>query len=421
MFAAHFLRFGNYGATLTVLLFFPLMFLRHRWVKAVLKIGFIFAAVFWAKITIEMVQFRIATGEPWIRMGVILGMVIFITGATVILWNHKAVQQLYSRHRENASWSTGAFFLTFGLLAIVQLKVSTPMLLPERFINGGGWIAAFALSTYAALIIQKMSHPKGARIWRKRIWLLFAVIFFGQFIVGVLGAERFLMTGELHVPVPGVILAGPIFRGDGFFMPVLLAVTLLLAGPAWCSHLCYFGGFDLLAASRRKRPMAHKKWFWILRIALLVMTVLVAMLLRFAGVSAVIAATVAVVFGIAGIGSMIWVSRKMGTMFHCAAVCPIGMIAVVFGRVSPFRMKFTRGCDGCGACGLTCPTGALEKQHIRHRKVGLNCTLCGDCLSICKTQGLSYSFGPSGAPRVRMIFLVLVISLHAVFMGVARM
>ena len=317
-------------------------------------------------------------------------------------------------------WSAAAFLLTFGLLAIVQLKVSPPMILLERFIYGGGWIEVTVLSGYAATIVQKMCLPSDARIWRKRIWLLFAAVFFGQFIIGVLGIDPFLMSGKLHVPVPAVILAGPTFRGEGFFMPILLAVTLLLVGPSWCSHLCYFGGFDLLATSGRKRPMAHKKWFGTLRISLLLATVSVAVLLRATGVSGVAAAMVAAAFGAVGIAVMMFGSRKMGTMIHCAAVCPIGLVAVVAGKLSPFRVKFTAGCHGCGACSLSCPMGALEKHHIQKRTVGFNCTLCGDCLSKCRSTGLAYHFAHWHSPRVRMVFLVLVISLHAVFLGVAR-
>jgi polyferredoxin len=60
------------------------------------------------------------------------------------------------------------------------------------------------------------------------------------------------MTGELHLPIPALILAGPVYRGEGLFMPVLYTVTILLVGPAWCSWLCYIGAWDDFAARRRK-------------------------------------------------------------------------------------------------------------------------------------------------------------------------
>lgn len=420
VFAAHFLRVGNWGATAAILLFLPMLKMRHQWMRAVLQAAFVFAAISWVNITSEMVQVRMAMGAPWARMVVIMGVVIFLCVISALLLNHKKIRSQYSAHNAASRWSTAAFFLTFALLAIVQLKVSRPMLLPERFGPGGGWIAVFVLATYAALLVQKMSDKKAAPLWRKRIWLLFSFVFFGQFVMGVLGANRFLMSGQLHVPVPAVIVAGPLFRGEGFFMPILLAVTLLLVGPAWCSHLCYLGGVDLLAASSKKRPAPHRKWYWTLRIMLLALTISVAIALRLLGVSGITASMVAVGFGIIGLATMVQISRKRGTLFHCAAVCPVGLLAVIAGKLSPFRMKFTNACDGCGGCGLSCRMSALESVHIKNRTVGLNCTLCGDCLSKCNSTGLAYHFGRWHSPRVRMVFLVLTISLHAVFMGVAR-
>ena len=52
------------------------------------------------------------------------------------------------------------------------------------------------------------------------------------------------MTGKLHLPVPMMILAGPIYRGHTSVMSILFLSTLILSGPAWCSHLCYFGAID---------------------------------------------------------------------------------------------------------------------------------------------------------------------------------
>ena len=50
--------------------------------------------------------------------------------------------------------------------------------------------------------------------------------------------------GEMHLPVPALILAGPLYRGEGFFMLFLFLSTVLIVGPAWCSWLCYVGAWD---------------------------------------------------------------------------------------------------------------------------------------------------------------------------------
>jgi uncharacterized membrane protein YadS len=132
-----FLRTGNPGATIAVLLFLPLMLMRQRWIKIVLQPGFTFAALFWLKTTLEMVYFRMATDEAWTRMAIIMAVVVCVCGAPALLLNHPVIAARFSRQTKGAVWSAAAFMCTFGVLTIVQLKVSRPMLLLERFVPGG--------------------------------------------------------------------------------------------------------------------------------------------------------------------------------------------------------------------------------------------------------------------------------------------
>ena len=47
------------------------------------------------------------------------------------------------------------------------------------------------------------------------MWLIFSIIFFTQLILGVAGVDKLLMTGKLHLPVPALIAAGPLYRAGG--------------------------------------------------------------------------------------------------------------------------------------------------------------------------------------------------------------
>lgn len=71
---------------------------------------------------------------------------------------------------------------------------------------------------------DRKERPK----WRTRARLLFSIVFFGQ-LLGILVNPVFLMTGKQHLPVPAIILAGPLYRLEGLFMPILFLSTLLLA------------------------------------------------------------------------------------------------------------------------------------------------------------------------------------------------
>ena len=124
--------------------------------------------------------------------------------------------------------------LVGGLLSIVQVMPKNPLLIGERLFPYGGWIQVILAMLYGGWLCYKMQDRQERPKWRKRAWLLFSIVFFGQRALGVFADPIFLMTGKLHLPIPAVILAGPLYRFDGLFMPILFISTLLLSGPAWC-------------------------------------------------------------------------------------------------------------------------------------------------------------------------------------------
>lgn len=268
-----------------------------------------------------------------------------------------------------------------------------------------------------------MLAPRGQRRYRPRIWGLFSAVFFLQLFLGLLGMESMLMTGSLHLPVPALIVAGPVFRGTGFFMPILFCITLLLVGPAWCSHLCYVGAWDDGLSRLGKRPAPNatlrRLSFWG-RGATLVLAVGAAFTLRSLGVPGMTAILLAAGFGLVGVGVMVFVSRRMGMVTHCTALCPMGLVANFFGKMSPWRIRVGADCNKCGACFTRCRFNALDEVRVELGSPAVSCTLCGDCLSACAHNQIKYRF-PGLSPDVaRQVFVVLVVSLHALFLGVAR-
>jgi len=130
-----------------------------------------------------------------------------------------------------------------------------------------------------------MQDPVKVHSWRRVTWIAFSIVFFTQLGIGLAGDQRFLMTGKLHLPVPMMILGGPIYRGNMSVMTILFISTVVLSGPAWCSHLCYIGAWDGLAATARRRGGSLSAgWTW-LRFAVFAATPVLAVLLRFFRVS----------------------------------------------------------------------------------------------------------------------------------------
>jgi len=312
------------------------------------------------------------------------------------------------------------FVLTASLLSFIQLRVDRTMLLVERFAPGWGWVEILALSLYAGFIAGKMLRPTQSPRWRLRIWILFSTVFFTQLLIGLFGVEEFLMTGTLHIPVPAMIVAGPLFRAERFFMPILFTSTVFLVGPAWCSHLCYLGAWDAAASIHKKKPLEMSKWRQPVRIGILLAIAGVSLFLRWIGVSALVSVGFGLFFGIIGLGFMIFWSRKSGVMTHCITYCPIGLLANWFGQLSPFRIKISPQCNACGACSLVCRYNALTEKNIQKKIPGKTCTLCGDCIKSCKDRWIGYRFFRLSPDRARKLFIALIVSLHAVFLGVAR-
>jgi len=312
------------------------------------------------------------------------------------------------------------FLFVFVILTAVQLILnSPPLLLLERFVDGGGWIEIIIISFYGAFIAYKMQNPKNSPKWRRLSWTLFSIVFFSQMIIGLLGAGNFLMTGKLHLPVPLMIISGPLYRGHLSVMTILFLSTVILTGPAWCSQLCYFGVWDNILSdkSAATKPIKNKA---AIKTTGLLIVIIMTLLLRFLQVPLKIATLLAIAFGLGGIAVIIFISRKKGYMAHCLLYCPIGTIVNYLKLLNPFRIYIDKDCTMCMKCTTVCKYDALNLIDLKNRKPGPTCTYCGDCISACKDNYIRYRFFNLQPETARKLYLFLTVSIHAVFLALAR-
>ncbi|NOZ34435.1 MAG: 4Fe-4S binding protein [Chlorobi bacterium] len=315
------------------------------------------------------------------------------------------------------------FVFTALNLTMVHLKVAKKMILAERFYGEpGAWIEIFLIALYGAIVVYYMHNPSNVAKWRKYTWGLFSVVFFSQLILGISGFHTFLMTaGKLHLPVPAMIIGGPIFRYEIGFMTILFLSTIILSGPAWCSHLCYFGALDNLLAKGKpeKGKIKHKT---ALKVTTMVLVVFGALIMRLSGTSYTAAAIVGGGFGIVGILVIIFVSRKKGKMVNCTSYCPVGTLINYIRFINPFRMYIDESsCTLCNVCTSHCKYDALNPEDIINKNPGINCTLCGDCITSCHAGSIKYKLFKFSPETSRNIWLFITVSLHAVFMALARL
>ena len=336
------------------------------------------------------------------------------------VWRILQDNSFWGQVKQKGPFQAAAFVITAVSLMLAEMKTTFPILLANRFGLHWGWIEIFLLAGYAAWLTGKMlAKNESARI-RPRIWAFFSFIFFLQLFLGLAGIKQMLMTGKLHLPLPALIAGGPIYRGSGFFMVILFSITVLLTGPAWCSHLCYIGAWDDMASRRKKKIQRLPLWTKLIQLFNLLLVISVALVMRLLGVAWTWALLAASLFGVIGIGVMLLCSAKRGQMVHCTAYCPMGLVGNLLGKISPWRITIESKCNRCNKCVAVCRYGALDNKALAKGSPNLSCTLCGDCLDVCKRQYIKLKFPGINSARARKIFLVLIISMHAVFLGVAR-
>jgi ferredoxin-type protein NapH len=312
------------------------------------------------------------------------------------------------------------FIFIIIFLSIVQVKLENPIILLERFIIEGGWIEIIFIGLYGALIAWKIQDVNQSAKWRRISWTIFSVVFFSQLALGLMGFDRFLMTGELHLPIPVMIMSGPVFRGELSIMTFLFLSTLILTGPAWCSQLCYFGAIDNLSAQKNKPAKGRIKNRTALKFSFLFLIIVVTLLLRWFHVPLRISTIVAVLFGIGGILVIMTFSRKKGKMIHCLTWCPIGTIVNYGKYINPFRMYIDSSCTLCMKCTNYCKYDALNPEDIKSGKPAVTCTYCGDCLSACHANSIKYKFFRMKPDNARRLYLFLTVSFHAIFLALGR-
>lgn len=414
--AAHWWRAGQAGLALACLLWWLASLRRAAWMRPLTALLLLLLAVEWFLTADQSIQLRQMRHQPWLRLALLLTATAAVTLLTALLvWGSRG-RRWFSRHAESAGAQALCFLLVTALL-LPLLVLSPRILLLERFFPGLGPLQIACAALWGAWLCRRLSDRRTAPVIRRRVWLLFSLVFFTQFALGLAGQSAFSMSGAPHIPVPGVIIGGALYRGQPGFMIVLFTLSVLAAGSAWCSHLCYFGSWDQLAASRT-RPSPHPHPFRLRALSLLA-TCACALLLRACGAPSALAVAGGLLLGILLVPAALLFSRRRGYAVYCTMICPLGILACLLGRLSPWRVRRTKTCVRCGACLRACRYGALDRLR-EGREPGPSCVLCRDCLSACAHNGLCLRWaGKGGNGLAERAFVVIVSALHAVFLFTA--
>lgn len=420
--AAHFYRAGEYGIALCSAALIAFLSAESGWKPYAAALFLCWGALEWGDSAWLLARMRLGFGMPWLRGTAILIAVGALTGLAG--WFAFKRARAKNLERTGSPLLQGVVFLAV-FLALFYLRKGAPFnfLLLERYVPAIGSVQIFFAAWYGAFVAGKLLEKHRSRAFRRAIWLFFACVFFAQFALGLLDIPGMLLTGKLHVPIPAFILFAPVFRESLSMMPLIVLIATLLAGSAWCSHLCYFGPFDSLAAGKKAAkplpPLLVLARTWG-RPAVLVTGCLAALGLRHAGIDSATAIAIAVAFALISLLIMASLSRRYGVMVHCITFCPTGFVVNLLSRISPWRLRVDPlRCDNCGACEKVCRYSAIDAAIRATGTSRLCCSLCRDCTTVCKNNAIAVHCPGLSPESAKKLFVGLAASLHALFLCVA--
>ena len=94
--AAHFYRAGVVPLSALCIALPLLLLLRQAWVPRLFQFLLVLGALEWLRALYGFVAMRIAFGEPWTRLALILGAVALFTGLSGLVFRNRSLRGRYS-------------------------------------------------------------------------------------------------------------------------------------------------------------------------------------------------------------------------------------------------------------------------------------------------------------------------------------
>ncbi|MGD8358689.1 MAG: hypothetical protein PVJ33_16845 [Lysobacterales bacterium] len=93
--AAHFYRAGQVALSVLCVLLPFLLFLRRSWIPMLFQTLLVLGALEWLRALYGFVQMRLAFGEPWTRLAVILVAVALFTAVSGLVFRSSGLRRAY--------------------------------------------------------------------------------------------------------------------------------------------------------------------------------------------------------------------------------------------------------------------------------------------------------------------------------------
>jgi len=110
--------------------------------------------------------------------------------------------------------------------------------------------------------------------------------------------------------------------------------------------------------------------------------------------------------------------------FWCRYLCPLGALLGLGSRLSLIQRRVNSNCMECGLCGKDCPTGTIDAKN-GFQSDPSECTLCMNCAGTCSKS--AFTFTPKWEPAKKQSYdpgrrmLISTIGVSVVAVGLLRL
>lgn len=300
-------------------------------------------------------------------------------------------------------------------------------------------VYAVVYSLFLMFLFCRMTFAKRENKFKyRRIFqITFAVLFCIAFIAN-LYEERGSMAitynsfsnSELpfcHIAIPQILLPLLItknivfparlmnhYASVGSMLVIWLAITMTI-GRGWCSWVCFYGGweegFSSAGKKRKINLLSKNKDLREFQIGFFVFIILASLcelscvyckwfcpfklVTEYSPMDSIPSLIAGVVFIGLFLILVVILPILSKRRVQCNTLCPFGALASLTDGLSLFKIRIDSSkCVGCMKCAATCKFGAIDIKTIQNKKSHpeFNCAKCGDCISACPQNAISYDF-----------------------------
>lgn len=228
---------------------------------------------------------------------------------------------------------------------------------------------------------------------------------------GLLFCMFLLLPVTLNYFSPYIILDGLANKllAGAFFVWLLMFVSSLFVGRAFCAYICPYGGLQMTMDLAIQKPLKEVPWLrilryvlgiaWIAPIILLTMKNAASMKIDFLYLTKNFV-SVDNIYKVIGyyviVCGLMILPLLLGKRASCHYLCPMSVLNVTGVKLrnvmnlNSLRLTAEKDrCKGCKQCNKACPMSLNVMQMVQQDKLdSLDCILCGECCKACSSKVL---------------------------------